>query len=326
MRSKKSKLLRWGLWTFVVLMFLAYYWVIGFSTNHVGSHFNKDENAIWLGHRWVGELISEEEVKKLADDLMERGFDTVFVHSGPIDGDGGVGPEKYPHGKRFVNLMNEYAPEVEVQAWLGQVRSKIDLDDEAVRERLAEAAVTLVEDIGFEGIHYDIEPVWDEDYGFIETLKLTREKLGNEVRISVALAEFIPKQLITLTGAQKDWINYNTHYNYLNVAEIADQVVVMVYDTRIEYAWLYRLLVREQTIWLSNILEGKELYIGIPSYDDNIPYSYPWVENVENGLYGIIQGLNNLRSEPSTVKGVAIYANWTTSEEEWEIYENLWLN
>lgn len=179
--------------------------------------------------------------------------------------------------------------------------------------------------VGFDGIHFDIEPVGDSDLDFINLLKETRETLPQGKIISVALAEFIPNSLIWLLTDFHGFENYNTQVNYSNVAKYSDQIVVMAYDTGIKHGWLYRWLVREQTTWLSALLDGKELFVAIPAYDQQKEDFDPAVENVENGVRGIIAGLNNMRSDEENFAGVAIYPYWEIDANEWKIYEDLWL-
>ena len=40
---------------------------------------------------------------------------------------------------------------------------------------------------------------------------------------------------------------------------------------------------------------------------------------------GVINGLNNIRSEEENFAGVAIYPYWEIDENEWAVYEKLWL-
>ena len=156
-------------------------------------------------------------------------------------------------------------------------------------------------------------------------LRGARELMPDGKKISVALAEFIPESIVWLTKKTKDFKNYNSEVNYRNVAQYSDQIVVMVYDTGLQKEWLYRNLVSEQTIWLSRLLPDVELFVGIPSYDDNVTGEPQEVENIENGVLGVIDGLNNVRSDEEVFAGLAIYAYWETDEEEWDIYQNNWI-
>ena len=49
------------------------------------------------------------------------------------------------------------------------------------------------------------------------------------------------------------------------------------------------------------------------------------VETPENALLGIVAGLRGLGAG-GTFEGVAIYADWTTDEADWAVYERLWRN
>lgn len=182
--------------------------------------------------------------------------------------------------------------------------------------------------VGFDGIHFDIEPAWDGDVGFIQMLKETREALGEEKIISVALAKFIPQSVIWFLENVREFENYSTQVNYGNVEKYADQIAVMVYDTSIHEDWLYKWLVKEQTIWTTAFVQNTEIFIGLPSYDYGEIRSWfnHEVENVRTGLEGVINGLNNLRSNPNNFAGVAIYPYWEFDEENRSAYRELWLD
>lgn len=309
----------------VVAAFLIWYYIIGIRANHNGSFFNKGHNAVWIGHEWVGEYKNNDDVADLVKNLLEHEIDTVFVHAGPIGEDGTIDPITYSYAVNFLEKARATDGGIYYQAWLGQIRNKIDLDKQEIRAEIAKQSVVLTKVVGFDGIHFDIEPVWDGDEAFISLLKETREVLPREKKISAALSEFMPGAFVWLVKNFRELENYNTQVNYKNVAKYADQVVVMAYDTSIKKPWFYRWLVQEQTIWLTDLLDGREVFIGIPAYDKATENFDPQVENVENGLKGIVAGLNNIRSEKENFAGVAIYPYWEINEEEWRTFENLWL-
>lgn len=309
------------------LSVLVWIFLFGISANQPGAFYNEGNNAVWMGHEWVGVYKTEAQISELVEKLKAHEIGTVFVHSGPFNSEGKVDPETYEFAVHFVDTAKRLAPDIEYQAWLGQIRSKVDLNDETVRHNMAKEAMIFTRFVGFDGVHFDIEPVWDGDSGFIEVLKESRELLGEEKKISVALAEFIPQSLIWFLENLKTFKNYNTEVNYKNVAEYADQVVVMTYDTSLKIEKLYRWLVMEQTIRVTRLLDGTEVFIGIPAYeyDEKKDWFDPDVENVENGLKGIIKGLNNFRSKEENFAGVAIYPFWEIDNEEWKTYDNIWL-
>lgn len=308
-----------------IFFIIVWAFAIGFSSNQPGSFFNKGNNAVWIGHEWVGEYRSDGDIQQLIENLKKYQFNTVFVHVGPLKEDGTIDPETYKYSIDFVEKVKKFDKDIRVQAWLGQLRGKLDLGDTDIRHNVVNQAMVLAQLVGFDGIHFDIEPVWDNDLDFIQLLKETRKTLSDDKSISVALAEFVPESLIWMLDGVYEFKNYNSQVNYKNVAQFADQIVVMVYDTGIKNAYIYKWLVQEQTIWLSDLLDGKEVFVGIPAYDEDKEGFDPKIENIKNGLQGVINGLNNLRSDDDNFAGVAIYPYWEIDEEEWGIYENSWL-
>ena len=47
------------------------------------------------------------------------------------------------------------------------------------------------------------------------------------------------------------------------------------------------------------------------------------VESPENAFLGVVAGLRGLGAG-GTFEGVALYAEWTTGEEEWRLYDRAW--
>jgi len=309
----------------LVVLVLVWIFVIGISASHHGSFYNQNHNAVWIGHEWVGEQKSNDEIEVLVNVLKSNGIDTVFVHSGPINYYGNVDPEAYKYSIDFLDRAKRLDEEIQYQAWLGQIRSKLDLSDPEIRHNIANLSMIMTQMVGFDGIHFDIEPVWDGDEDFIELLEIVDDVLPEDKQLSVALAEFIPQSLIWFLEKVNQFENYNTEVNFLNVAKYADQIVVMVYDTGINDSWLYKWLVMEQTIRVTETVEDREVFIAIPAYDEVKKGFNPEVENLRNGLIGIVNGLNNIRSNKQSFAGVAIYPYWEIDRGEWKDYRSLWL-
>ncbi len=325
---------------FFILIVMIWIFLIGFSSNQPGSFFNKEHNAIWIGHEWVGEQKSDQEIQELISVLHAHQIDTVFVHVGPLNKEGTIDPKSYEYSLDFMDSVRKFDDSIQYQAWLGQIRNKIDLADPEVRHNIANLSMMLADLVDFDGIHFDIEPVWDGDAEFILLLEEVRGAISDEKIISVALAELIPGSILWLTEHIHTFENYNSEVNYKNVAQYADQVVAMIYDTSIQNEWFYRWFVNEQTIRITDLLDGTEVFIGVPAYeyteDDitdlegvdslaDITWFNSEVENIENGLRGIVKGLNNFRSNEDNFAGVAIYSYWEMSDEEWMVYDELWL-
>ncbi|MBU1992110.1 MAG: glycosyl hydrolase family 18 protein [Patescibacteria group bacterium] len=309
----------------VLFIFIGWVMLFGPQTHHDGAHFNKGTNAIWVKHSWVSEAKTFQEIEEFITFLASKQITNVFMHVGPLDSDGSIPDYRYAEAENFLDVAHRITKRMKFQAWVGQIRSKIDLDDPDVRKNIAVVSRKLTNSIGFDGIHFDIEPVGDGDEAFILLLEDVRYEIPEGKIISVALSELIPRSIVTLLSPFWELENYNSEKYYKQVAKYADQVVAMTYDTSIDDEWLYRFLVRHQLIAATRALDDKEVFIGIPTYDDIKAGFNPAVENIRTGLLGIVDGLNNLRSDKDSFAGVAIYSNWETDQAEWNTYDELWL-
>jgi hypothetical protein len=54
---------------------------------------------------------------------------------------------------------------------------------------------------------------------------------------------------------------------------------------------------------------------------------HPNAENLGTGLQGVIESLHDLRRSgnlPPNFAGVALFASWTTSPQEWDLFDAVW--
>ncbi|MBI4975672.1 hypothetical protein HZC20_03260 [Candidatus Peregrinibacteria bacterium] len=311
--------------TLIGVLFVFVVFFMGISANRSGHILNKKHNAVWAGHELVKDYKSKKDVQDFVNNLSKHQIDTVFVHAGPIEKNGSINPRTYSYAISFLEYARQFNKDIKYQAWLGQVRGKIDLSDEKVRHNIARECMILGQFAGFDGIHFDIEPVYNDDENFIKVLKECRGLLPKDKKISVSLAAYIPDSFVKFVENIAKFDNVNSDKIYTDASKYADQIVVMTYDKGMDSAWMYARFVKEQTIMLSDLLEGKELFMGIPAYEDVKEGFDPKFENIENGLKGVIEGLNDIRSSEENFAGVAIYPYWEMTDEKWRIYDKLWL-
>jgi hypothetical protein len=289
-------------------------------------------NALWARHQWVGEAHTEAQYEALAGTLRLNRITDVFFHAGPLAADGSVPPTLYAHAGELISALHRLAPGVHAQAYLGQVRrvgghGVLRLDDPAVRARIVRTDRTFL-DLGFDGVHYDIEPVYSDDTAFLDLLDRTRALTRARGRIlSVSLEQ------LTLAGALQPAFlalprTGTLHYPprptgaYLRaVADRVDQVAIMTYDTGLPT----RSLVGRHYAWhtqrtLELIGDRVTVFMGVPTYR---PVT-GWAEDLATALRGVRRGLDALGRPPARPYGVGIYAEWTTGPGEWAEYRNLW--
>lgn len=304
------------------------YLLVGFHETAAPGQFNKAENGIWMAHTWVEDTHSPSELYAVGEGLQSHDMRHIYVHTGPLESGGTIPEDRYKEATNFLEYMQENFPNLTWYAWLGQIRSQIDLDNEQVRSQVTATARHLTETVGFDGIHYDIEPLRSNDDGFINLLRETRLTIP-ESELSIATDEWQPRYLTEKMAnlLNIEIISYWSGPDFKAAAQYVDQIVVMGYDTWLPTGEWYRWFLEQQVIYLTYILRNSEtdLLIGLPSYDGNPDQgSDPAIENIENGLLGIIQGLTNTRSRIENFTGIAIYAEWEMDDNEWATYENLW--
>lgn len=286
--------------TFFTILFLSISWFV------FGIHLDRDFKpriAFWMEHDWSSTSKDFAALKQKVDDLN---ITDLFFHVGPLNPDGSLADDLniFTEGLDVLGTAN--------YAWIGSIRSKIDLENEEVRAKIILSSKWLLEK-GFNGIHLDIEPVLHDDTAFITLLREMREAMP-DTKISVATDEWQPDLISRFSGSESYW----TSSQLKEVSKYANQVVIMTYDTSFKDPSLYEWWVEQQTIATSNIIpENVELFIGIPSYDEGESLD-PNVENIKTGLVGFLKGYSNLRADIKKISGVAIYSYWETDASEFQ--------
>lgn len=325
----------------IILMMMVqsgWWYVTATATDYGGSTFNQGKNAIWLAHTWVGDPHSLTEYQTLFDRLHRHEIHYVFVHSGPLNGDGTVRTDRYNYAADFLRAAHQDAPDIVVLAWLGQVyhiganedADTLDLTNPATRQHIADAAGIFANRLGFAGVHLDIEPVPNNDNHFLDMLDAVRSVIGRTHLISIATPNWIPlartaDAIEWFTGRENVW--WTTYY-YQVVSKHADQIVVMLYNTGMPVAPLYTALVQQETARITRSVQRSNdtasVLIGIPTYKGSSRAFHDSAENMRSGLSGVIAGLNYGDYHPAFI-GVAIYPEWLTTEDDWQVYDRLWL-
>ncbi len=290
--------------------------------------FNQDRNAVWLEHRWLERPHSEGEMEALLSSLSQRGVLYVFPHLIPFDAAGRLPEHDREQMRAFLAVARRVAPEINVLPWVGGLRSgyrrtrtgSLTLADLRQRQRIVAECRGLVDE-GFHGIHLNIEPVDSGNLEFLALLRALRTAVGPRRLLSLSATRPAP---IALPGAPNFF--WATEY-YASVGALADQIVVMAYDTALPTPAFYRRYLAYAASSVARTLVGTgsraRVLVGIPTYDATRLMHREDVETPENALLGVVAGLRGLAAG-GTFEGVALYAEWTTDEAEWAAYERLW--
>jgi hypothetical protein len=289
----------------------------------------RGKDAVWLGHAWVDGRKSREDVTALAALLKDTGVRDLYVHTGPLEHDGTLPLAKVsPKARWFTDAVHKAMPGIRVQAWLGDVlqpekKPGMDLEDPAVRERVTTTS-TQVLDQGFDGIHFDVEPVWSGSKGFLALLdQVHAMTAARDVPLSVATAQISPAPgldmaTITLTGHGKWW----SQDYFAEVARRVEQVAVMSYDTAMPTESLYGGYVARQTeLALEVTPPNVDLLMGLPAYWESNPSHWGHAETVEAAVRGARLALG--KSGRGNF-GLALYVDFTATPENWAAYREGW--
>jgi len=280
------------------------------------------ENGIWLTHRWVDNIHTEEEIIRLCENLKNSNIKHLFLHIGPIDTFGKISELKYLYADSFLIQIRKTYPEIiSIQAWIGQIEKKgrgiLDIEDSIIRNNIV-LTIDQLQDYGFDGVHIDIEPILDNDTSFLKLLDEININKKENFLLTVATPKIIPtnffgfeKKFLSITGL------WSPKY-YKIISQKTDFLVVMLYDTAIKNKYLYTLFISKEVSLLTRIL-NKEVMFGIPSYDDKKNNFNPEIENILSALNSINLGLKYGNNE--TYMGFSIYADWTTDSSEWNDLE-----
>ena len=287
--------------------------------------FNQDRNAVWLEHRWLEKPHSVEEMEQMFRFLDHHGIVYAYPHLIPFDSAGRLPLHNREQMRAFLASARRVAPNMKVLPWVGGLRvgykrsraGTIDLGDLGQRQRMVAECRGLMDE-GFDGIHVNVEPIANGDDDYLALLRALRAAVGTGI---LSLSATRPGPVAPAFAPNFFW----TADYYARIADSADQVVLMTYDTAIPTPGLYRRYVAYAAATVTANLARSHrtrVLVGIPTYDEYGLMHRKGVETPENALIGVVSGLRGRTG--GTFEGVALYAEWTTDPEDWAVYERVW--
>ncbi|WP_437113200.1 hypothetical protein [Streptomyces griseoviridis] len=295
-----------------------------------GAH-SRGRDAVWLGHAWVDGRKGDADVTALARRLRSTGIRDLYVHAGPLEHDGTLPDSAYPKARWLIGAVHEAAPGVRVQAWLGDELATESPDgmrlERAATRTAIVASTRRVLAAGFDGVHFDLEPLHSGDahyLGLLDALHRTTEAAG--VPLSVAAHQIDPlPALHTVAGALTGHPKWWSREYFGQVARRVDQIAVMSYDTATPLPSLYGGYVARQTaLALDATPESTDLLMGLPFFHETKPGHLAYAETVPAAVRGVRLGLS--RADADRVRfGVALYVDFAATEADWAAYREGWV-
>ncbi|KUO21951.1 hypothetical protein AQJ91_06505 [Streptomyces dysideae] len=293
--------------------------------------YTRGRDAIWLGHAWVDGRKRDADIDALAARLKGTGIRDLYVHAGPLEHNGTLPKSSYLRARWLTEAVHAKIPGVRVQAWLGdklatETPDGMHLEDEATRNAIVRSATQIL-DTGFDGAHFDLEPLHSGDTDYLDLLDNLREVTrAHDVPLSVAAHQIDPLPALhsvadTLTGHPKWW----SQEFFGQVARRVDQIAVMSYDTMQPLESLYGGYVAQQTsLALEVTPPSTDLLMGLPFFHENKLGHRAAAETVAAAVRGTRLGLSRTDADRANF-GVALYVDFAATEEDWTAYRKGWV-
>lgn len=285
-------------------------------------------NAAWLSVDWTSRSFSDEQISSLAVQARQRKLAYLYPFTTYLQQDGTFSaPES--QSADFVKKYKQINPDTRLLAWIGVpllnshsygVQGWVDLTQPAIRRQITAYAARLVKDTGFDGIHIDVETIWNDDQAFLTLLDEMRAAIGPGALLSLATPHWMPPPLDRLPWVST--LRWSGAY-YRDVALRSDQLVLMGYDSWVPVEALYRLWLREQVRGIDLALRGTpaQFIVGI-SVSREISRSHiARVETLAAGLAGTCAAISDKASQVGQPAGVALYASWAAADADWQLWD-----
>ncbi|SDM39709.1 glycoside hydrolase family 18 protein [Allokutzneria albata] len=279
-------------------------------------------DALWMGHAWVDGRRTQSDVDALVARVREAKFRDLYVHSGPLSDDGSLDPALRPSARWLVDTLHKALPGVRVQAWLGNVvdEGRLNLADPASRTRIVDSGRQVLDD-GFDGVHYNFEPVPEGNRDLLEVLTTAREMTRSRAKVlSVSANQIEPVRGTNFVGQTLRGKPHWWSATYIGeVARRVDQIAVMSYDSGIPVESAYTGYLRMQTrLALQVVPPEVDVLIGVPAYHDGPMHTL--AETVAAAVKGIRLGVT-----PGRRVGAAVYVDFAATPEDWAQYLSGWV-
>ncbi|MFF4041508.1 hypothetical protein [Streptomyces sp. NPDC001816] len=291
----------------------------------------RNRDALWLGHAWVDGRKTDKDVKALAHRLRGTGIRDLYVHSGPLEHDGTLPKSEYPKARWLIKAVHRELPGIRVQAWLGdklagETPDGLHLERAATRTAVV-ASTRRILAAGYEGAHFDLEPLHSGDSDYLSLLDDLRALThAHHALLSVAAHQIDPLPAFhsfagLTTGHPKWW----SQAYFGQVARRVDQIAVMSYDTAQPLQSLYGGYVAQQTsLALEVAPDTTDLLMGLPFYHTDKMGHWAAAETVPAAVRGVRLGLSRTDADRARF-GVALYVDFAATEADWRAYRKDWV-
>ena len=303
------------------------------------------DNAIWLGKSWTYAQRGDGEITDLANRLEQNQIGKIYAYVSTLNissrwSGGPHGNDSFMQSQDdvvdFRQALKQAYPLSEIYGWIeiwatpgstGEYR----LDDRDFQQNIADFSSRMVEELGFDGILLDVKPLFSGNDDFLQLIRHIRSAVSVDVPIAVAVSpDLTPDDPDVASIASIAPGTMWTAADKQQVMAAADEIVLQLYqsyrDKPLDYIHWVAYHVRTY-ISLLNEDVNTRILISVPNYQAGSIAHSPSVETIAAALDGVTVGLTGLdEAARASLTGVAIYSDQDLSQEQWNVYQDKWLN
>ena len=212
-------------------------------------------NAAWASVDWTSLPVDPVAVRKLALESAAHKIRYLYPFATYVKET--EFSKAHVYSEDFIREFRKHNTETRLVAWVGVplkptnglgLQGWTDLSDARRRDFILDFVQTrLIDEAGFDGIHFNVETVFNGNEGLPLFLKEAKERLGPDVIISVSGESWLdPASLIAF--GNRGW---SSEY-YRQVAMHVDQIAAMTYDSKMVDGPAYQDWVSKQVIEIIN--------------------------------------------------------------------------
>jgi hypothetical protein len=298
----------------LLLIVLALLTANGLRSTTAGTPCTFINNAAWISVDWTSQPIKPDAVRQLATDAERHHLKYLFPYTTYVRQDGFS--QSYSYAAEFVSEFRKTNHDTKLLAWIGVplkptrefgVPGWVELSDPDQRARIIEFVAQLVTEAGFDGVHLNVETVWDGDRDYLNFLDEMRKALGEEKMLSVAVPAWLPPG----SPPHPAELRWRSPY-YAEVGQRVDQIAAMTYDSQSSTAAEYQGWLATQITGIDDSIKklNTEVLIGLSVSREQTFTHLPEIENIRNSLPAICKA-------KSGINGIAVYASWEATSEDW---------
>lgn len=319
-----------------------------------GNYNHGQENAVWTESIYLrgykpstGERLTPAHIRKYAKTLKENNFKYAYLFAGPYQDDGHL--PSYSFSEIAINsikLLKELYPDIVILPWVGGIQNKtVYLDDSTWVQNALIDTKKLIDTLNVTGVHIDLEYIIPGDR--LLDRELVREEkpgdrenyAGNVNDFHKKLRKLLPKAFISsvvvaTSPDTKPWKRKTTLDELKVLVQYIDQLSFLFYDTYIRSQNVFeencKFLIDDITE-LKNYATPKpvQYLIAIGTFI-NVPALHKYrdmdIENIPNSIMTIQESLEESDTTKQIVDGLSVFCDWQTSDEEWDLIKEYWVD